>query len=206
VALFDFKNEYKDLYFPKDTTASIINVPEMRFIMTGGTGNPNSSPLYKTALELLFELSYSINFDEKSEGYFSYVIAPLEGMWSFENIGQDRDKDEFHWTLMIRQPDFVTEQVLLAAKTKLASKNLSIDISMARLKIFEEGLCAQIMHTGPYDDQAPTLTKLEDFIKTNGYITQMSGLRQHHEIYLSNPHETPAKELKTIIRHPIVKL
>lgn len=211
--VFDFKKEYKELYNPK-TKASIIDVPKMRFIMVDGKGDPNVSEFYKAAVEVLYGLSYSIKMSKtgnsKPEGYFEYVVPPLEGLWWFEGdffdgtvIGR---KHEFNWIMMIRQPEFVTQDIFEAAKEKLSKKKPEIGVSIARLEDFTEGMCAQIMHIGSYDDEPPTIAALEEYIKANGYRTEMSGMRQHHEIYLGDPRKTEPEKLKTVIRHPIVKV
>lgn len=212
MAAFDFKKEYKDLYLPK-STPSIIDVPKMKFIMIDGKGDPNTSPLYKEAVEVLYGLSYAIKMSKKGsvvpEGYFDFVVPPLEGLWWFNDDFFDGSvigrKEEFNWIMMIRQPDFVTEEVFEAAKAALSKKKPERCVSKAKLEDFEEGLCAQIMHTGPYDDEPRTVRALEEFIESKGYRTEMSGKRQHHEIYLSDPRKTEHEKLKTVIRHPIVK-
>ena len=212
MAAFDFKKEYKDLYLPTKKPM-IVEVPQMRFIMVNGKGDPNTSALYKEAVEVLYGLSYTIKMSKKSSvqppGYFDFVVPPLEGLWWFEDnyfdgtvIGR---KDEFNWVMMIRQPEFVTPEVFAAAKAQLAKKKPGIDLSIARLEDFTEGLCAQILHIGPYDDEAATVAVLEEFIAAQGYKTVMSGLRQHHEIYLSDPRKSAPEKLKTVIRHPIVR-
>ena len=210
MAAFDFKKEYKDLYLPK-SKPSIIDVPTMRFITVDGEGDPNTSEFYKKAIEVLYGLSYSIKMSKKSgtqpEGYFDYVVPPLEGLWWFAGDSFDGNvaerKEEFNWTIMIRQPDFVTPEVFENAKATLSKKNPELDTSIAILKDFTEGLCAQVMHVGCYDDEAPTVATLEEFIKSQGYRTEMSGMRQHHEIYISDPRKTAPEKLKTVIRHPI---
>ena len=210
--VFDFKKEYKDLYLPKNRLG-IVDVPIMRFIMINGKGDPNTSAFYKQAVEVLYGLSYAIKMSKmgstKSEGYFDYVVPPLEGLWWLEGKPFDGSvlgrKDEFNWVMMIRQPNFVTPDVFETAKLALSKKKPEIVTSIARLEDFAEGLCAQIMHIGSYDDEPPTIAALEAFIKENGFQTQMSGLRQHHEIYLGDPRKTAPEQLKTVIRHPIVK-
>ncbi|MFA5634452.1 MAG: GyrI-like domain-containing protein [Anaerovoracaceae bacterium] len=212
MATFDFK-KYKDLYQPGNKPG-IIDVPAMRFLMVDGEGDPNTSELYQAAVEILYGLSYSIKMSKKwgvqPQGYFDYVVPPLEGLWWF--FGKPFDgsvigrKDEFSWIMMIRQPEFVTEEIFETAKAVLSKKKPELDISIARLEDFTEGLCAQVMHTGSYDDEPPTIAALDQFIEVNGYRTEMSGLRQHHEIYLGDPRKTAPEKLKTIIRHPIVKL
>ena len=211
MAPFDFKKKYKELYLPKGTP-SIISIPEMRFIMVQGKGNPNTSDYYKEAVELLYGISYSIKMSKKKEapaGYFDYVVPPLEGLWWFENNFFDGSvmnrKDEFSWMMMIRQPDFVTSQVFEMAKKNLKRKKPEIDTSIVKLETFNEGLCAQVMHIGPYDDEPATVALLEAFIDSQGYRTLMSGMRQHHEIYLSDPRKSDLAKLKTVLRHPIEK-
>lgn len=184
-------------------------MPIMRFIMVNGKGDPNTSASYKAAVEVLYGLSYTIKMSKtKPEGYFDYVVPPLEGLWWFAEKPFDGSvvgrKDEFSWVMMIRQPEFVTPAVFDTAKVVLAKKKPELDPSIARLEDFQEGLCAQIMHIGSYDDEPPTIAKLDEFIKTKGYRTEMSGLRQHHEIYLGDPRKTAPEKLKTVIRHPIV--
>ena len=213
MATFDFKKEYKDLYRPGNKPG-IIDVPVMRFLMVNGEGDPNTSELYQAAVEILYGLSYSIKMSKKwgaqPQGYFDYVVPPLEGLWWFEGKPFDGSvidrKDEFSWVMMIRQPEFVTEEVFETAKAVLSKKKPELNISVARLEDFTEGLCAQVMHTGSYDDEPPIIAALDQFTEANGCRTEMSGLRQHHEIYLGDPRKTAPEKLKTIIRHPIVKL
>lgn len=214
--VFDFKREYKDIYRP-GTTPSIIDVPPMRFIMVDGKGDPNTSEDYQAAVELLYGLSYTIKMSKKGpylpDGYFDYVVPPLEGLWSLDDGGEFRgngamitDKSKFLWTAMIRQPDFVTQKVFAWAKDTLAKKKPDLDLSKARLADLAEGLCGQVMHIGVYDDEPATLTLLEKFISDNGYKTEMTDIRRHHEIYLGDPRRTTPEKLRTVIRHPIIKL
>ncbi len=207
---FDYKKEYKDLYMPK-TKPSIIEVPEMIFIMVDGKGNPNTAEEYKNAMEILYGLSYSIKMSKMSgtqpKGYFEYVVPPLEGLWWGDEGYFDgtniTDKDKFRWTSMIRQPEFVNSEVFETAKQALLKKKPHLDLSAARLEVFKEGLCAQIMHIGPYDDEAATIKIMEEFIIKEGYINDISDIRHHHEIYLGDPRKTKPEKLKTVIRHPI---
>ncbi len=211
---FDYKKEYKDLYLP-GTSPSIINVPEMVFIMADGQGDPNTGQEYKNTVELLYGLSYTIKMSKmggnQPEGYFEYVVPPLEGLWSVDDEayrgGVIPDKKKLIFTSMIRQPDFVTPEVFEKAKKTLAKKRPELDTSLARLEVYTEGLCAQIMHLGPYDDEPATILKLQQFIADSGYHEDISGLtdtRKHHEIYLGDPRKTSPEKLKTVIRHPIV--
>jgi hypothetical protein len=181
--------------------------------MVDGKGNPNTSADYKNAMELLYGLSYSIKMSKMSSrtpiGYFDYVVPPLEGLWWGEDGYFDGlkiiYKDKLIWTSMIRQPEFVTHDVFEDAKQALMKKKPGLDLSLARLASFTEGLCAQVMHIGSYDDEPATITVLEQFIIENGYANDISESRHHHEIYLSDPRKTAPEKLKTVIRHPIVK-
>jgi len=211
----DYKKTEKNLYQPK-TAPSIVDVPEMLFLMVDGKGDPNTSEAYKTAVEILYGLSYSIKMSKmgggQPNGYFEYVVPPLEGLWGLENGGAFKgsgaevsDKSKFVWTSMIRQPEFVTAGVFETAKTALSKKKPELDLSIARLESFTEGLCAQIMHIGPFDDEPATVAALSKFIEENGYTEDMAGPRRHHEIYLSDPRKTAPEKLKTVIRHPVKK-
>ncbi len=213
----DYKKEYKDLYMPKKTP-SIIEVPKMNFIMVKGKGDPNTSIEYKNAMEILYGLSFTIKMSklskdplDKIEGYFEYVVPPLEGLWWIENEDFDglniTDKNNLSWYSMIRQPEFVTSEVFEKAKEKLKIKKSDIDFSNTYFKEIEEGLCVQIMHMGSYDDESISIEKMNSFIKENGYENDFSKQRLHHEIYLSDPRRVKnINNLKTVIRHPIKKL
>jgi hypothetical protein len=203
----DFKKDFKELYQPK-TAPALVDVPEMTFIMVDGRGDPNTSAEYAAALEALYGLSYAIKMSNKS--VLEYVVPPLEGLWEVDDDGVFKgggaaiiDKGAFRWTMMIRQPDFVTNTVFEAARTALAKKKPAADLSLARLATFAEGLCVQAMHTGPYDAEGATVAALDQFAAGNGYVIDMSGLRRHHEIYLSDPRKTAPAKLKTVIRHPV---
>ncbi|MDR1355530.1 MAG: GyrI-like domain-containing protein [Propionibacteriaceae bacterium] len=207
----DFKKECRALYAPT-TSPAIIDVPKMTFVMADGKGNPNTSAEYSNAVGALYGISYAVKMSKKSgdfpDGYFDFVVPPLEGLWSVE--GDEGappfiDKDKFIWTLMLRVPDFVTDDVFAHFKGKAAAKKPELDLSVVRLETFTEGLCGQIMHIGSYDDEPSTVADLERFIAKSGYRTEMSGLRQHHEIYLGDPRKVAPEKLKTIIRHPVVK-
>ncbi len=179
--------------------------------MVDGQGNPNTCAAYKNALEILYGLSYSIKMSKlgaaQPEGYFDYVVPPLEGLWSVADEtysgGSIPDKDKFIWTSMIRQPEFVTPDVFASAKKALEKKKPELDTSIARLERFTEGLCGQVLHTGPYDDEPATIQLLRQFIAASGYIEDLSGPRRHHEIYLSDPRRVAPEKLKTVIRYPL---
>lgn len=207
---FDYKKEYKDLYQPK-TKPSIIEIPEMIFIAIDGKGDPNTSDEYKDALEILYGLSFTIKMSKMSgtqpEGYFEYVVPPLEGLWYVDDAKFDgtniTDKSRFCWISMIRQPEFVTEKVFENARNALAKKKRELDLSKARLIKMTEGLCVQIMHKGTYDNEPESIAKIREFAEKSGYTEDISDTRFHHEIYLSDPRRCAAENLKTVIRHPI---
>lgn len=207
--MFDFKKEYKHLYQPK-TTPSVVDVPEMTFIMVDGKGDPNTSHQYAEAVELLYGLSYAIKMGNKA--IFEYVVPPLEGFWSVADSSYKgggapiTDKSKFVWTMMIRQPDFVTEDIFQSAVATILKKKPHLDVSKARLEKFTEGLCVQVMHIGSYDDEPTTVAALDRFAVDNGYVVDIGNYRRHHEIYLSDPRKVAADKLKTIIRHPIKKV
>ena len=204
----DYKKTQKELYLPK-TTPSVIDVLRMTFITVDGKGDPNTSYEYATAVELLYGLSYTIKMGSKS--ILEYVVPPLEGLWSvdddFRGGGAEiNDKSKFIWTMMIRQPDFVTEDILEVAKISLAKKKPNLDISKAKLETITEGLCVQVMHIGSYDDEPATVAALDGFAIENGYVLDINDIRRHHEIYISDPRKVAPEKLKTVIRHPIRKV
>jgi hypothetical protein len=209
---YDFKKEFKALYAPS-TKPSIVDVPEMSFVMADGKGNPNTSAEYANAVGALYGISYTIKMSkmggETPDGYFDFVVPPLEGLWSVENEEHALTfihKDKFLWTSMLRVPDFVTQEVFERFKETLAARKPELDLSVIRLEKFAEGLCGQITHTGSYDDEPTTIAALERFIEESGYVTEISGMRRHHEIYLGDPRKVAPEKLKTIIRHPVVKI
>ncbi len=209
----DYKKEYKDLYMPKKKP-SIINVPKMIFISVDGKGNPNTSEEYKEAMEILYGLSYTIKMSKmdntQPKGYFEYVVPPLEGLWWFEDEnykgGEIKNKNDFLWTSLIRQPEFVTEEVFRWAVEKLHKKKPELNLSKAKYFVWEEGLSVQIMHIGSYDNEMQSIEKMNEYIEQEGYITDIDNdNRKHHEIYLSDPRRCKIENLKTVIRHPIRK-
>ena len=205
----DYKKTEKHLYLPK--IPAIVDVPEMVFFAVDGAGDPNTSAEYTGAMELLYGLSFTVKMSrmggEAPEGYFDYVVPPLEGLWWTEEPGFDgrppRDKADFRWTSLIRQPDFVTEEVFSWAKEKLARKKPELDVGRVRLLRWREGLCAHVLHAGPYDEEPASLDRLEAFAASEGYRPDHSEVRRHHEIYLSNPKRTAAARLKTVLRMPV---
>lgn len=211
---FDFKKEYKDLYLPA-AVPTLIEVPRMRFIAVDGACNPNTAPAYAQALEILYGLSYAIKMAKMSgdvpEGYFDYVVPPLEGLWRLSDTSIPPEeirhhKDALIWTSLIRQPDFVTDEVFDKAREGLANKKPGLDLNRARLLDMEEGLCVQIMHLGPYDEEPASVRAMEAFAAAQDYRIAFSDTRLHHEIYLNDPRKTAPEKLKTVIRHPVEKV
>ena len=207
---FDFKKEYKEFYIPK-SKPSIIDVPAMNFVSVRGKGDPNSEDgEYRKALDILYGVSYTIKMSKKGdrriEGYFDYVVPPLEGLWQQEGIdGIDYTrKDKFEWVSMIRLPDFVTESDFDWAVREASAKKKS-DFSKAEFFTYTEGLCVQCMHIGSYDDEPETVEAMHRFISENGYSVDITEKRRHHEIYLSDPRKTDPGQLKTVIRLPVKK-
>jgi hypothetical protein len=206
--MLDFKKDFKELYQPK-TTPSVVDVPEMTFIMVDGKGDPNTSGEYAAAVELLYGLSYAIKMSSKA--ILEYVVPPLEGFWNvadpdFKGAGAAiTDKSRLEWTMMLRQPDFVTEDIFQAAAAALKKKKPHLDVTAARLEKLTEGLCVQVMHIGSYDDEPKTILALDRFAAENGYLPDFGDGRRHHEIYLADPRKVEPEKLKTVIRHPVKK-
>lgn len=205
---FDFKKEFKEFYLPKNRP-EIITVPKMNYIAMRGNGNPNEEDgAYKKALEVLYAVSYTLKMSYKSdykiEGFFEYVVPPLEGFWwqDGKNGIDYSDKSKFNWISVIRLPDFIKKENFGWA-VDTASKKKKIDCGIAEFISIDEGLCVQIMHNGPYDDEPATIKLMDDFIHENGYENDINEVRLHHEIYLSDPRKTAPEKLKTVIRHPI---
>ncbi len=207
---FDFKKEYKEFYMPKDQP-QIVELPSANYIAVRGQGDPNEEDgAYKQAIGILYAIAYTLKMsyktDYRMEGFFEYVVPPLEGFWWQEGIeGVDySDKSSFCWISVIRLPDFVKEKDFIwAAETASAKKK--IDCSKAEFLRIEEGLCVQIMHHGPYDDEPATVALMDQYLLENGYENDFSDVRMHHEIYLSDVRKTAPEKLKTVIRHPIRK-
>ena len=205
---FDFKKEYKEFYLP-GRTPSIVTVPKMHYIAVRGSGNPNDEDGdYKRAIGLLYGIAYTIKMSRKSDhqmdGYFDYVVPPLEGFWWQDGvIGVDyARKDAFQWISVIRLPDFVTKEEFDWAVREASAKKKQ-DFSKVEFYCYEEGLCVQCMHIGPYDDEPVTVQRMHDFMEQEGYELDITDTRMHHEIYLSDVRKTAPQKLKTVIRHPI---
>ncbi len=208
---FDFKKEYKEQYMPKNKP-QIVNVPKMNYIAVRGQGNPNEEGgAYQQAISVLYAVAYALKMsyktDYKIEGFFEYVVPPLEGFWWQENVkGIDYSrKDTFHWISVIRLPDFITEKDFKWA-VETASKKKKLDCTLAEFLTIEEGLCVQIMHLGSFDDEPATIALMDAYLEENGYITDITDTRLHHEIYMSDARKVAPEKWKTVIRHPIKKV
>ena len=205
---FDFKKEYKEFYIPK-YKPEIITVPPVNYIAVRGKGNPNEEGgAYQQALGILYAVAYTLKMsyktDYKMEGFFEYVVPPLEGFWWQDNVeGVDySDKSSFRWISAIRLPDFVTKKDLDWAK-ETAEKKKKLECSSAEFLTIEEGLCVQMMHLGAFDDEPASVAVMDKFIQENGYVNDMNSKRLHHEIYMTDARKTAPEKWKTVIRHPI---
>lgn len=200
----DFKREKKELYKPSSKEVVIINVPEMQFLMIDGKGSPGDSKEYQGALAALYPVAFKAKFISKKQGK-DYVVPPLEGLWWAEDMTDFREgnRDEWQWTMMIMQPEWITEKTIGEAIEITMEKKPDLAELLPKLRFerFNEGNAAQIMHIGPYSDEAPTIDKLHAFIKENG--GNFDGHEQkHHEIYLSDPRRAKPERMKTVIRQP----
>ena len=211
---FDYKKEYKEFYLPP-TKPQLVHIPKMQYVAVLGKGNPNDEAgEYKKALALLYAISYTIKMskmgDRRIDGYFDYVVPPLEGFWWQEKDGlivpgfDYKDKSSFNWISLIRLPDFVKQKDFDWAK-KVVSVKKGLDCSRAELLVIEEGDCVQIMHKGSYDDEPVSIKIMDEFAESNNWTLDLSNTRLHHEIYLSDPRKTSVEKLKTVIRHPVRK-
>lgn len=205
---FDYKKEYKEFYLPPKKPG-LVEIPDMNYIAVRGRGNPNEPEgEYKAAMQLLYGIAFTIKMSYKSgkeiEGYFPYVVPPLEGLWRQRGVeGIDyAHKESFEWISMIRLPEFATEEVFGWAVREASGKKKS-DFSKVEFFTYREGLCVQCMHMGSYDAEPETLTRMEAYTKEQGYEPDFSGTRFHHEIYLSDPRRTKEERLRTVIRHPV---
>lgn len=208
---FDYKKEYKEFYMPANKP-SIIIVPKMNYIAVRGKGNPNDeSGEYKDSIGLLYAIAFTIKMSYKGsheiDGYFEYVVPPLEGFWWQE--GSDTidyaNKNGFNFISLIRLPDFVTEADFDWAVQE-ATKKKKADFSKVEFLTYDEGVCVQCMHVGSYDDEPKTVALMHEYMAVNGYALDISESRYHHEIYLSDPRKCAVEKLKTVVRHPIKKV
>jgi hypothetical protein len=206
----DYKKEYKELYLPK-AKPMIVDVPEMQFIGVEGRGNPNDeNGEYQKAIPVLYSVQYTIKMSKMGnnipDGYFDYVVPPLEGFWWLDNNADFslEDKSKYCWISLIRLPEFVDEKVFTWACGEVSEKKKT-DTTKAKLLKITEGLCVQCLHIGAYDDEPKTLKLMNNFIDENGLQSDVNETRRHHEIYLSDPRKTETSKLKTVLRIPVKK-
>lgn len=208
---FDFKKEYKEFYMPKNKP-EIVTVPKANYIAIRGKGDPNEvCGAYQQAISVLYAVAYTLKMsyktDHKIEGFFEYVVPPLEGFWLQDGIdGIDyTDKASFNWISVIRLPEFITQKDFEWA-VETATKKKKLDCSSAELMTIDEGLCVQIMHLGSFDDEPATIALIDEYLEKNGYVNDITKTRLHHEIYLSDARRVVPEKWKTVIRHPIKKI
>ena len=204
MAKFEWKKDLKRLYQPPAGEFSEITVPTMNFLMVDGEGDPNTAPAYKSAVEWLYSVSYPLKFASKKKLDRDYAVFPLEGLWWADDMTTflTREKSAWKWTMMIALPDWITRDMVDAAIAKAATK-LGPSPSSLRFERYDEGLCVQIMHVGPYDAEGPVLARLH-----NEYLPQ-HGLKEtghHHEIYLGDPRKSAPEKLKTVLRQPVRRI
>ena len=205
---FDFKKEYKEFYMPKNKP-EIVTVPKANYIAVRGKGNPNEiDGAYQKAISILYAVAYTLKMsyktEHKIEGFFEYVVPPLEGFWWQDNVdGIDyADKAAFNWISVIRLPEFITQKDFEWA-VETASEKKKLDCSSAEFLTIDEGVCVQIMHIGAFDDEPQTVALMDEYIAQNGYENDITESRLHHEIYLSDARKVAPEKWKTVIRHPI---
>lgn len=208
---FDFKKEYKEFYMPKNRP-QIVTVPAANYIAVRGKGDPNAEGgAYQQAISVLYAVAYTLKMsyrtDYKIEGFFEYVVPPLEGFWWQDDVcGVDySDKSSFCWISVIRLPDFVSREDFDWA-VQTAAKKKKLDCSCAEFLTIEEGLCVQMMHLGPFDEEPHTVAQMEQYLEEQGYVTDITEKRLHHEIYMSDARKVAPEKWKTVIRHPIKKV
>jgi hypothetical protein len=199
----DFKKALKQLYNPPKGSFHLVDVPQMNFLMLDGEGDPNTSMDYQQAIEALYTMSYGIKFALKSQGY-DHIVPPLEGLWWMENMNEFSlaNKDRWEWTMMIMQPEWVTIEWVEKVRQDAKKKKNNASLSEVRFDSLNEGLAVQILYTGAYEEEAPTIAELHKFITSSGYQTN----GKHHEIYLGDPRKTSPERLQTILRQPIRKI
>ena len=205
---FDFKKEYKEFYMPKNKP-EIVNVPAMNYIAVRGKGDPNEeNGSYQKAISILYAVAYTLKMSYKTnykiDGFFEYVVPPLEGFWWQDHTDSIdyTDKSTFNWISVIRLPDFITKKDFDWA-VETAQKKKNIDCTSAEFLTLEEGLCVQMMHFGSFDDEPQSVSVMNEYIENNGYENDINEKRLHHEIYLSDARKVPTEKWKTVIRHPI---
>ena len=198
----DLKKKFKKLYNPSAKEVVVADIPEMNFLMVDGIGDPNKAPAFPDGIAALYSISYTLKFMlKKGKTAVDYVVMPLEGLWWADDMSDFMagKKERWKWTLMIMQPDFVTDDMVKRAIEEAGKKKELAAMAKIRFETLHEGLSAQIMHIGPYSAETPTIQKVHDYIKEKGY--DFAG--KHHEIYLSDPRKTAPEKMKTVIRQPV---
>lgn len=205
---YDFKKTFRPLYLPKEQP-SLVEVPRFRYLAVRGSGDPNTEGgAYQQSIAQLYGVAYTIKMSKKTdhrmEGYFDFVVPPLEGFWHQEGVdGVDYTrKEDFQFVSVLHMPDFVTEEEVQWA-VREAERKKKIDCSAVELLPVEEGLCVQCLHIGPYDDEPATVARMHAYLEREGCVLDFSPQRLHHEIYLSDPRKTAPEKRKTVIRHPV---
>ncbi|MCD7857405.1 MAG: GyrI-like domain-containing protein [Clostridiales bacterium] len=208
---FDFKKEYREFYLPKGKP-ELVMVPKANYIAVRGQGDPNEEGgAYQHAISVLYAVAYTLKMSYKTdyqiEGFFDYVVPPLEGFWWQEGrTGIDYGrKDTFHWISVLRLPDFVTKKDFDWA-VETATRKKKLDCSSAELLTIDEGLCVQMMHVGPFDGEAQTIALMDAYLAANGYEPDLTDTRLHHEIYLSDARRVAPEKWKTVLRHPVKRV
>lgn len=208
---FDYRKEYREYYLPKGAPG-LVTVPPMNFVAVRGEGDPNEEDgAYQRALNQLYGVAYTLKMSPRAgraiEGFFDYVVPPLEGLWRQKGTqGMDyARKGDLVWIAMIRLPDFITREDFDWAVGEAARKKKA-DFSAAEFFRYDEGLCVQCLHVGPYDDEAATVARMERFMEEQGLVPDFNAGRHHHEIYLGDPRRTAPEKLKTVIRHPVKRV
>jgi len=201
----DFKKKYRSLYYPTADVVKMVDVPPMQFITVDGHGNPKNSKQFQDGLEALYALAFAVKMlfkkMEPPDGYYDYIVPPLEGLWwvaDLEKFTRAR-KSEWQWKLMIRQPEFVSESLIRELLAEIIAKKDNPSLRHIKHEIFHEGLSVQILHIGPYREESKTITKINEFNQTQGLV--ING--KHHEIYLGDPRRSEPDKLKTVIRYPV---
>lgn len=198
----DFRKELKHLYQPSDGEVVAVEVPAMNYLMVDGEGDPNTSQTFQEAVEALFALSYTLKFIvKKGQAALDYGVMPLEGLWWADDMAAfvTGDKSKWKWTLMIMQPDFITQELVDAASAEVLKKKNPAALPRVRFAALEEGSAAQTLHVGPYSEEGPTIARVHEFIESRG--CRLNG--KHHEIYLSDPRRSEPQKWKTVIRQPM---
>jgi hypothetical protein len=199
----DLKKTLRHLYNPSKRTFSIVDVPPMNFLMVDGRGDPNTSPAYQEAVEALYAVAYALKFAVKRREAVDYVVPPLEGLWWAEDMSHFAlgAKAEWEWTMMVMQPEWVTDSLVASVCEEVARKKDPVALPKLRFEPYHEGLAVQILYIGPYDEEAPTIARMHAFAEAEGYALR----GRHHELYLSDPRRTAPERLKTVLRQPIEK-